>query len=129
MIKLVNAVLPEEYQNINKEEEGAFHTEYIDGRQLLCMLDDEEIQARDKGDECDLISQDENFENDMSCLSSEKLKGDELKKLQDYYEKLRNRESHAVDINQSAALFKLKELIDSLRNDLSSEPQSYGLLT
>ena len=49
---------PEEYQNINKEEEqeeGAFHTEYIDDRQLLCMLDDEEIQARDKGGECDLM--------------------------------------------------------------------------
>ena len=33
MIKLINAILPEEYQNINKEEqqeEGAFHTEYID---------------------------------------------------------------------------------------------------
>ena len=74
MVKLVNAVLPEEYQNINKEEqgeeaptpqEGAFHTEYIDDRQLLCMLDDEEIQARDKGCECDLISQDENVDNDM----------------------------------------------------------------
>ena len=114
MIKLINAVLPEEYQNTNKEEqqeEGAFHTEYIDDRQLLCMLDDEEIQARDKGDECDLISQDENFDNDMSNLSSEKRKGDELKELQDYYEKLRNREIHDVDINQSAALLKLKELI------------------
>ena len=41
------------------------------------MPDDEEIQARDKGGECDLISQDENFENDMSYLSTEKMKGDE----------------------------------------------------
>ena len=50
------------------------------------MLDDEEIQARDKDEECDLISQDENFDNDMSNLSSEKMNEDELKELQDYYE-------------------------------------------
>ena len=59
-------------KNINKEEQeeiGAFDTEYIDDRQLLCMLDDEEIQARVKGGECDLISQDDNIDNDMSNLS------------------------------------------------------------
>ena len=39
------------------------------------------------------------------------MKVDELKELQDYYEKLRNREIHAIDIKQSAALFNLKELI------------------
>ena len=130
MIKLVNVVLLEEYRNINKEEqeeEGAYHTEYIDDRQLLCMLDDEEMQARDKGGECDLISQGENFENDMSYLSSEKMKGEELKELQDYYEYHRNREIHAVDINQSAALLKLKELIDSLRNDLRSKSRTANL--
>ena len=118
MIKLVNAVLPEEYQNINKEEqeeEGAFHTEYIDARQFL--------------GECDLISQDENFENDISYLSSETIKGDELKELQDCYE-LRNREIHAVDINQSAAraaVLKLKKLIDSLMNDLRSKSRTAKL--
>ena len=47
------------------------------------MLDDEEIQVRDKGGECHLISQDENVDNDMSYLSSEKMKGDELQELQD----------------------------------------------
>ena len=53
----------------------------------------------------------------MSYLSSEKMKGDELKKLQDY----------AVNINQSAALLKLKELIDSLRNDLRSKSRTTKL--
>ena len=55
------------------------------------------------------------------------MKGDELKELQDYYEKLRNREIHAVDINQSAALLKLKELIDSLMNDLRSKSRTAKL--
>ena len=78
------------------------------------MLDDEERQARDKGGECDLISQDENFDNDMSNLSNEKMKLDELKEHQDYYEKL----------NQPAAMLKLKELIDSLMNDLRSKSRN-----
>ena len=80
------------------------------------MLEEEEIHA-----------QDENFDDDMSNLSSEKMKGDELKELQDYYEKLRNREIHAVAINQSAALLKLKELIDSLMNDLRSKSRTAKL--
>ena len=63
----------------------------------------------------------------MSNLSSEKVKGDELKELQDYCEKPRNREIHAVDIYQSAALFKLKELIDSLMNDLRSKSRTAKL--
>ena len=127
MIKLINAVLPEEYQNINKEERGEFHTEYIDDRQLLCMLDDKEIQVRDKDEECDLISQDENF--DKLYVRSVQWE-DERRRIKGASRllwKLRNREIHAVDINQSPALLKLKELIDSLMNDLRSKSRTAKL--
>ena len=54
------------------------------------------------------------------------MEGAKLKDLQDYYEKLRNREIHVVDIN-SAALLKLKEIIDSSIDDLQSKSRTAKL--